>query len=144
MWIVLDSSGEGKVKDNPQLQGESRDMAQSMPCFTMRTAALTAFIVAHALAQQGPDSEFIAAEIRAVSPNAERSLDGGGFPGSDRYELRGATIVDMVAQAWGVSADRVVSGSGGSTEHFNVLASFAPGTPSDRLNGMLRNLLATR
>lgn len=86
---------------------------------------------------------FDTAEIRASAPNTMpqmRASFGGG-----RYELRNATLVDLVRTAWNVEADEVVGGPVWADEdRFDVLATAAPGSTLDALRTMLQELLKDR
>jgi uncharacterized protein (TIGR03435 family) len=69
----------------------------------------------------------------------------GGVLRDTRYELRNATMVDLIRTAYGVPADRI---SGGPSwlewNRFDIAALAPAGTPPDRLREMLKTLLAER
>jgi uncharacterized protein (TIGR03435 family) len=91
-----------------------------------------------------PPPAFEIASIRSSAPTTFPSMRGPVVRGG-RYELRNATMVDLVRTAYRVDADRVVGGpSWLEMDRFDVLAKL-PGKPSsDEQRNMLRTLLADR
>jgi uncharacterized protein (TIGR03435 family) len=88
--------------------------------------------------------QFEVADVH-VSPRGAFPQLSGGMMGGGRYELRGATMVDLIRIAWGVAADRVFGGpSWLETDRFEVIAKAAPATPSGAVPLMLQKLLADR
>ena len=71
--------------------------------------------------------------------------DGGGLRG-DRYTLRQATMVDLIARAYGIHNDENIQGGPSWLERdrFNIIAKAKPNTPAATLNLMLKSLLAER
>ena len=70
-------------------------------------------IVALCASLQGQSAPATAAfEIASVQPSAPSAITAmrGGAPRDGRYELRGATIVDLIRTAYTVDADKVVGG----------------------------------
>jgi len=62
-----------------------------------------------------------------------------------RYELRNATLVDLIRTAWSVDADRVVGGPDWlDTDRFDVIVTAPAGSTPETLKMMLRNLLVDR
>ncbi len=62
-----------------------------------------------------------------------------------RYELRNASLVDLIRTAWSVDADKVVGGPDWlDTNRFDVIATAPAGSTPESLKPMLRNLLADR
>ena len=62
-----------------------------------------------------------------------------------RYELRNATLVDLIRTAWSVDADKVVGGPDWlDTDRFDVIATAPAGSTPEALKTMLRNLLVDR
>jgi uncharacterized protein (TIGR03435 family) len=51
-------------------------------------------------------------EIAGIQPSAPSAITvmRGGTPRDGRYELRGATMVDLIRTAYAVDADKVVGG----------------------------------
>ncbi len=92
---------------------------------------------------------FDAADVH-VSPRADSSRNGlaqmqGGFLIADRYELRKATMLDLIRTAYNVDADKVIGGpSWLDCDRFDIVAKTKPGTRLETLRLMLQTLLANR
>jgi uncharacterized protein (TIGR03435 family) len=113
------------------------------PYFSLAVAMLAASIAG---AQQAdPRPKFDASDIRSVSPTTiQRFMRGGDLHGS-RYEMRNATLVDLIAMAYGVDPDKVYGGpSWIEYDRFNIFASAPAKTPPEILNLMMQSLLADR
>lgn len=107
---------------------------------TTFSAALLGAVIA--VSQSAP--AFTAAVLHVSAPNTPRELIGV-FPQNDRYELRAATMVDMIGRAWDVNADKIVGGPNWlSIDRFDLLASFPERSNPDTLRSMLQALLADR
>jgi uncharacterized protein (TIGR03435 family) len=80
----------------------------------------------------------------SVSTRPQPGMRGGVLRGT-RYELRNATMLDMIRTAYAVQPERV---SGGPTwlewNRFDIAALAPEKTPPDRLREMLKTLLAER
>ena len=93
---------------------------------------------------------FDAADVRVTSARYDQTADGshrmqGGFLNRDQYELRKATMLDLIRTAYNVAADKVLGGpSWLDYDRFDVLAKTRPGTRPERLLVMLQTLLADR
>lgn len=69
----------------------------------------------------------------------------GGILNAGRYELRRATMLDLIKTAYGVDADKIYGGpSWLDYDKFEVVAKAPPGTRPDVLRQMLQSLLAER
>jgi uncharacterized protein (TIGR03435 family) len=69
----------------------------------------------------------------------------GGVLRGNRYELRNATMVDLIRTAYGVVPDKITGGpSWIEWNRFDIAALAPEGTPPDRLREMLKTLLAER
>ena len=69
----------------------------------------------------------------------------GPFNRGGRYELRTATMADLIATAYGVDGDKVVGGpSWLEMDRFDVLAKPPSGATKETLKPMLQALLANR
>src|SRR5580700_2406434 len=69
----------------------------------------------------------------------------GGFLTGDRYELRRATMLDLIKTAYSIEADKVYGGpSWLDYDRFEVIAKAPPATRPDDLKRMLQSLLADR
>src|SRR6187402_2554840 len=79
-----------------------------------------------------------------VSTRPQPGMRGGVLRGT-RYELRNATMLDLVRTAYNVQPERV---SGGPSwlewNRFDIAALAPEKTPADRLREMLKTLLAER
>jgi len=86
---------------------------------------------------------FAIADVRTSVPGtAER---GGFFPGG-RLDMRGATMLTLIALAYGVDTDYILGGPGWlNTDRFDLIAKAPTATPSaETMQAMLQALLADR
>jgi uncharacterized protein (TIGR03435 family) len=103
-------------------------------------------------AQQRDDhSVFEAADIHASAKGAGIRLPyinsemRGGYIRAGRYELRNATMSDLIGTAWGVDTDKVIGGPAWfDRDQFDVIAVAPAGATPERLRLMLRSLLEDR
>lgn len=85
-----------------------------------------------------------------VSPRADwvkiqRLAMQGGYLAGDRYEVRRATMLDLIATAYGIERDKVYGGpSWLDYDRFEIRAKTAAKAPPEKLRGMLQSLLADR
>ena len=85
-----------------------------------------------------------------LSPRADWVKDSthvmqGGYLSGDRYELRRATLLDMIKVAYNIDADLIYGGpSWLDYDRFEVAAKAARGTSPEMLRRMLQTLLADR
>jgi uncharacterized protein (TIGR03435 family) len=80
-----------------------------------------------------------------VSASSANQFVRGPMTGGDRYELRSATMVDLVAKAYGVDPDKVLGGpSWLEYDRFDVIAKTPPNTSAESAKLMLQALLAER
>lgn len=87
---------------------------------------------------------FESADVHVSVPSSFASMSGG-VPRDGRYELRAATMLDLIRTAYGVTDDKVVGGPGWlSSERFDVIAKMPHGAPPETAALMLRTLLAER
>jgi uncharacterized protein (TIGR03435 family) len=94
----------------------------------------------------GVQPAFEAADVH-VSPHSSNPFPylKGPFVRDGRYELRTATMVDLIATAYGVEADKVVGGpSWLEMDRFEVTAKLSPNATPEMQKAMLRALLADR
>jgi uncharacterized protein (TIGR03435 family) len=69
----------------------------------------------------------------------------GGYLSGDRYELRRATMLDLIGTAYNLEPDKVYGGPAWlDYDRFEVAAKTAPGTSPETLRLMLQTLLADR
>src|SRR3954453_23200793 len=87
---------------------------------------------------------FEASEIRTVPPKSNQFMRGGLLRGG-RYELRDATMVDLIKTAYGVEDDNVIGGPNWlESDRFDVIAKTKPNASAESLKEMLKALLADR
>lgn len=80
-----------------------------------------------------------------VSPHRNFPFGDRGSLRGDRYIVRQATMLDLIAAAYGLDADLVQGGpSWLETDRFDVIAKAPPATSKDTINLMLQSLLADR
>jgi uncharacterized protein (TIGR03435 family) len=92
----------------------------------------------------GETTEFLAADVH-VSPHGTNQFARGGVLRGGRYELRTATMVDLIARAYGVDGELVVGGPNWlELDRFDVYAKAPADATPDDLKIMLRALLAER
>jgi uncharacterized protein (TIGR03435 family) len=113
---------------------------------------MTQFLVLISLAGftfgQGTEKlpSFDAADVhvspRSGNPNVQSA---GGFVRGGRYQFRNATMVDLIASAYGMDAEKVLGGpSWLETDRFDILAKAPAGATNPTAKSMLRSLLADR
>jgi len=115
----------------------------------MRTLAGVSliFLLSGAAVCQAP--AFDIADVH-VSPRSDWSktpahLMQGGFLSGDRYELRRATMLDLIRTAYNVDADKVYGGpSWLDYDRFEIVAKTKSGTRPEALRAMLQTLLEER
>ena len=108
---------------------------------------LIALLSATALTQTpDPKPAFDAADIfvRGRSANANPVMTGGVIR-NGRYDLRNATMVELVTTAYSVTPEAVVGGpSWLEMKRFDIVAKVGDGTRQETLRAMLQTLLADR
>jgi len=107
--------------------------------------ALAFFLVATAaFAQPGDGPKFIVADLH---PNPHSSIPAvrGPFFGDGRYEMRFATLVDLIHTAYGVDSERIYGGpSWVEYDRYDVIAIAPKGSTAESRKLMLQSLLADR
>jgi uncharacterized protein (TIGR03435 family) len=89
-------------------------------------------------------ASFEAADIH-TSPKTTFPFFQGGVLQGTRYVLRNATMVDLIATAYGVDNEHVLGGpSWLETDHFDVIAKVPPATTLEIVKPMLQDMLADR
>jgi uncharacterized protein (TIGR03435 family) len=111
---------------------------------TLVGAGLIVALASPVFAQAGPSFE--AADVRAsaprMNPNAQMS---GGAMRAGVYELRNASMLDLIRTAYGIETDKVLGGpSWLEIDRFDVMAKAPEATTVDAARVMLRRLLADR
>jgi uncharacterized protein (TIGR03435 family) len=108
----------------------------------LRAFAGLTFLILLSAADTAP--AFEVADVHLSAPTTFPFMNGPILHG-DRYVLRNATIVDMIATAYGVDANNVLEGPAWlEMDRFDVIAKAPPATPPETLKLMLRALLADR
>jgi uncharacterized protein (TIGR03435 family) len=106
----------------------------------MRAISLIGFA---ALTAAAAWAQLTAVDIRPSAPNTILEMRSRFFRG--HYELKNATLVDLIDTAWGVDPDRIVGGPDWlDTDRFDVTATAPADSTPDALKIMLRSLLAAR
>jgi uncharacterized protein (TIGR03435 family) len=110
----------------------------------MRAFACLLLLSAAAFAQPGTAPKFNVADVHP-SPHNSLPAVRGPFFGDGRYEVRYATMVDLIHLAFGVDPERVFGGpSWLEFDRFDVLAIAPPGSTAESRKLMLQSLLADR
>jgi len=108
----------------------------------MRKIAI--LIASTLLAASAFGQSFTTAEIRLAPANVNPMLPRL-LPGQNRFEMHGATMLDLVSTAWDVPPQRVVGGPPWlATNKFDVIATGPPGVTREQANNMLKILLVGR
>jgi uncharacterized protein (TIGR03435 family) len=109
--------------------------------------AVIAALFSIAVCAPADEPRFEAADVHASAPssNIRNSFLQGPFVGGGRFEIRRATILDLIRLGWVVRPDKIVGGPAwAGLDRFDILAK-APATASSAdLRVMLQNLLADR
>jgi uncharacterized protein (TIGR03435 family) len=106
-------------------------------------------LAAAAFSQPEPKPSFEIADVhvsapKAGTPSAAPAMRGPLQQGL-RWELKNGSLVDFIAFAYGVDADKVFGGpSWLEFDRFDVIAKVLPGVPPEKLQSMLQSLLADR
>src|ERR1041385_2978817 len=88
--------------------------------------------------------QFDVADIH-LSPHSTNPFMTGVILRAGRYELRKATLVDLIRTAYGVDAENVVGGPNWlESDRFDVIAKVPPATSPETAKLMLQSLLADR
>ena len=112
----------------------------------MRAAfVLSALLSVSSMAQTPAASKsFVIADVHTSPFTTNPFMHGNSIQG-DRYFLTQATMVDLIATAYGVDADNVHGGpSWLERNRYDIRAKVPPGTTPDDVKLMLRTLLANR
>ena len=110
---------------------------------TSRILAATLLASVSAFGQSAAPT-FSAADVHMV-PSSANPVLAGILAGTSRFELHGASMVDLIRLAWGVNANRVVGGPNWlATDRFDVIATTPGRATPEEASLMLRTLLADR
>src|SRR5215471_9606552 len=106
------------------------------------SAIILTLLVAVGFAQSPPKFEI--ADVH-VSPKAIQQFMRVSPPRDGRYEIKNATMLDLVRTAYGFNPDTVVGGPNWlELDRFDVIAKVPAGTEIDAQKAMLRSLLEDR
>src|SRR5215470_1560909 len=106
------------------------------------SAGILTLLVAGVFAQSTP--KFDIADVH-VSPKAVQQFMRVNPPRDGRYEIKNATMLDLVRTAYGFNPDTIVGGPNWlEFDRFDVIAKIAAGTDADAQKAMLRSLLEDR
>ena len=91
-----------------------------------------------------PPAAFEIADVHVAPPRKFPFMDGGALRG-DRYIVHQATMVDLIAAAYGLDPSNVQGGPTWlETDRFDIIAKAPPTTSKDTIKLMLQSLLADR
>jgi uncharacterized protein (TIGR03435 family) len=103
---------------------------------------LLALAFASSIYAQSP--AFLAADVHLSGSSPMPFMDVGLLP-SGRYQIRNATMVDLIKTAWGIDTENVVDGPAWiDTDRFDIIAKVPPKSTAADREEMLRSLLAER
>jgi len=109
------------------------------------TCVLAGVLLSGALfGQSAAPAVFDLADVH-TSPHVTNPFMRGGVLRNGRYEVRTATMVDLIRSAYGVDADKVQGGpSWLDIDRFDIVAKAPASTPPEAVKRMLQTLLADR
>jgi uncharacterized protein (TIGR03435 family) len=112
---------------------------------TLVLLIVSVLLSAWAFAQAGNQPpKFDIVDVHA-SPHTSAPSSPGGIFRSGRYVFRQATMLDLIATAYGVESDKVLSGpSWLENDRFDVIAKAPPSAPPETIKLMLQSMLADR
>ncbi len=92
-----------------------------------------------------PAATFEVADVRVAAPNPAPNGMHGGILRGNRYEIRNATMLDLIRTAYSVDSEEVVGGPWWLGLHrFDITALAPANTAPATLRAMIRSLLADR
>src|SRR5262245_57754685 len=107
------------------------------------TVALT-LVATAAFAQSRNAPRFEVADVHA-SPKSTNINVRTNPPRNGRYEIKNASMLDLVRIAYGMTADTILGGPNWlELDRFDVIAKVADGTDADAQKAMLQSLLEDR
>jgi hypothetical protein len=110
----------------------------------IRATCFIAALLCGGIACAQSATSFLAVDVHVSAPNESRELIGM-FPESDRYELRGVTMVELISNAWDMNADRISGGPAWlASDHYDFIAKAPPGVKEPDLKPLLQAVLAER
>src|SRR5262245_28122673 len=107
-------------------------------------AALVSTVAVGQSAQTTSTFDGADVHVRSHTTNPTPFMTGGVLRGG-RYDLRNATMLDMIRVAYGVDPDTILGGPNWlERDRFDVIAKAPPATSPDTVKVMLQALLADR
>ena len=107
-------------------------------------AGILTLLAAAVSAQSGNAPKFDVADVH-VSPKATNQFMRASPPREGRYEIKNATMLDLVRTAYGFNPDTIVGGPNWlELDRFDVIAKVPSGADADTLKVMLQSLLEDR
>jgi uncharacterized protein (TIGR03435 family) len=109
--------------------------------------ALAAILYVAEFAQAADAPRFEGADVHASAPstNIRDNFLQGPFVGGGRFEIRKATILDLIRLGWSVEPDKIVGGPNwAGIDRFDILAKAPAHASAADLRLMLQQLLADR
>jgi uncharacterized protein (TIGR03435 family) len=101
-------------------------------------------LISPLLFAQSPPPAFEAADVQASPKRSVPQAMGGGVR-NGRFELRNATMVDLISNAYSTPVEKIVGGpSWLELDRFDVIGKVPAGTTRDQARVMLQALLADR
>lgn len=111
----------------------------------IRLNAVLALCIAVSAQPAADKPAFLDADVHPTTISANRLYLRGPIMRGGRYEIRAATMVDLVSIAWSVNDDKVLGGpSWLELNRFDIVAKAPAGSTSDSLKPALQRLLAER
>jgi uncharacterized protein (TIGR03435 family) len=110
-------------------------------------AAMAGILYAAAFAQAADAPKFEGADVHASAPSANMrdNFMQGPYASGGRFEIRKATILDLVRLGWSVQPDKIVGGPNWTgIDRFDILAKASAHASAADLRLMLQQLLADR
>jgi len=113
---------------------------------TLPAASLVCLLSAALLAQSADSKPtFESADVHTVAVGRLGTNMSGGVLRGGRYDVRSATMIDLIRLAYGVDDDRILGGPGWlENDHFDVLAKAPAGATAASAKLMLQALLVDR
>ncbi|HET9833690.1 MAG TPA: TIGR03435 family protein [Vicinamibacterales bacterium] len=107
-------------------------------------AGVLTFLAGATFAQSGNPPKFDIADVH-VSAKATNAFMRMSPARNGRYEIKNATMLDLVRTAYGVNPDRVLGGPNWlELDRFDVIAKMADGSDAEAQRAMLQSLLEDR
>src|SRR5262245_59975965 len=105
----------------------------------MKSKLLAALVLVSGSAfAQSPTPAFESADVHVSAPSTNPTMRGGALRGA-RFEIRTATMVDLISMAYNMESYKILGGPNWlDWDRFDIAAKAAPGTSREDLNLMLQ------